>query len=78
MPKDNCVIETKKDKFGKWVAVGATALTAAVSAVPSYALDVAVETEMTNSIANMVAVGGLVMVAAATAFGIRWTKATFF
>ncbi len=68
------LIEAAK-KGGKWVAVGVTAM--AVSA-PSFALDTVVTDAMGQSTADMTTAGGLILVAAATAFGIRWVKATFF
>jgi hypothetical protein len=71
------LIETVKTG-GKYVATGAVMVAATMPAVSHAALDVAVTDAMSASVADMVAVGGLVISAAATAFGIRWVKAQFF
>ena len=51
---------------------------ALVSASSMAAIDTAVSDAVTAATADITTVGGLILVAAATAFGIRWVKATFF
>lgn len=58
------------------VASGATV--AAVSLPSQAALDAAVTTAIADAQANVVEAGGLIIVFAAVAMGLRWVKATFF
>lgn len=58
------------------LALGATLLGAAQ--VSQAAVAQAVIDSMGGVVADMLVVGGLILTAAATAFGIRWVKATFF
>lgn len=64
-----------KKYFGK-ASAGVTALV--VAGQSHAALDAAVTTAITDSQADIVTAGGLIIAMAAVAMGLRWVKATFF
>lgn len=63
-------LRTKAAVFG--------ATLASVSLPSLAALDVAVTTAISDAQADVVEAGGLIIIMAAAAMGLRWVKATFF
>ena len=60
------------------LATGSAVVLTVQAGVANAALDVAVTDAMTATQADIVEAGGLIIVLAVVAMGLRWVKATFF